>query len=117
MTAMATCRKSIQWLIDVIGFEEVDLKRQKPEPDGLLLCIKELTQFTPGYVLYIGDHETDVKCARNANRELKKKMLDMQVITVGVFHDSDVDHSDWTFTPDYTVNTPEEIIHIVEHLC
>jgi HAD superfamily hydrolase (TIGR01549 family) len=100
----------------IIGFEEVDIKRQKPEPDGLLLCIEELTQFIPGYVLYIGDHETDVKCARNTNRELKKKKLDMQVITIGVFHNSDIDHSDWTFTPDYTANTAEEIIHIVERL-
>jgi HAD superfamily hydrolase (TIGR01549 family) len=100
----------------IIGFEEVDIQRQKPEPDGLLLCIEELTQFTPGYVIYIGDHETDVKCARNTNRELKKKKLDMQVITVGVFHNSDNDHSDWTFTPDYTANTAEEIIHIVERL-
>jgi HAD superfamily hydrolase (TIGR01549 family) len=100
----------------IIGFEEVDIQRQKPEPDGLLLCIEKLTQFTPGYVLYIGDHETDMKCACNTNSELQKKKLDMQVITVAVFHNSDVDHSGWMFTPDYTANTAEEIIHIVERL-
>jgi HAD superfamily hydrolase (TIGR01549 family) len=101
----------------IIGFEEVDIKRQKPEPDGLLLCIEKLTRFTPGYILYIGDHETDVKCAHNTNDELKKDCLDIQVITVAVFHNSDVGHSDWMFTPDYTADTAEDIIRIVERLC
>jgi len=100
----------------IVGFEEVDIKRQKPEPDGLLLCIKKLTEFTPGYVLYIGDHETDVKCVRNANIELKRNHLDTQVISIGAFYGSDVDHSDWNFTPDYTANTTKTILHIVERL-
>ncbi len=100
----------------IIGFEEVDIRRQKPEPDGLLLCIKELARSASGYVVYIGDHETDVRCAYNANIELKKNRQDIQVITIGTSYGSDTDHANWNFTPDYTANTTKTIIHIVENL-
>jgi HAD superfamily hydrolase (TIGR01549 family) len=100
----------------IVGFEEVDLKRQKPKPDGILLCIKELTEFSPGYTLYIGDHETDVLCVHNANMTLQKYHLDIRVISVGAFYGSDTNHSDWIVTPDYPATTPKDILHIVERL-
>ena len=33
-----------------VGYEEVEFKRQKPAPDGLLYCLEELTHFEPGRV-------------------------------------------------------------------
>jgi HAD superfamily hydrolase (TIGR01549 family) len=100
----------------IIGFEEVDIRRQKPEPDGLLWCIKELTGFSPGYVVYIGDHETDVRCAQNAGCELHKNDLDIQVISIGICHDDMTNPTQWKFVPDHTASSPEDIIHIVKRL-
>jgi HAD superfamily hydrolase (TIGR01549 family) len=120
--ARSTIAKALQhhglltYFQSVIGFEEVDIRRQKPEPDGLLLCIKELTGFTPGYVLYIGDHETDVRCARNANTALQKNGLNIQVISIGAMYGAETNHTEWQVTPDYMVATPQEILHLVERL-
>jgi HAD superfamily hydrolase (TIGR01549 family) len=100
----------------IIGFEEVDIRRQKPEPDGLLRCIKELTDFAPGKVLYIGDHETDMRCARNANTTLQKNGLNIRVISIGAMYGAETNHTEWQVTPDYTVATPQEICQLVERL-
>jgi len=35
----------------IIGYEQVDLKRQKPHPDGLLMCIERLMDSKSGYVV------------------------------------------------------------------
>ena len=66
----------------VIGYEEVDINKQKPEPDGLLFCIKQLTNLKPGTIFYIGDLESDIQCVVNANQLLKKEELDINIISV-----------------------------------
>jgi len=73
----------------VVGYEEVDMRKQKPEPDGLLLCLEKLTGLASGYVFYIGDHETDVQCAANANRVLDEQKLDVRIITIGALYGAD----------------------------
>jgi len=100
----------------IIGFEEVDLQRQKPEPDGLLQCVAQLTGWTSGQVVYIGDHETDVRCARNANVELRKQQVDLRIISIGVSYGFETNPARWNFPPDYTATTPQEILHLVECL-
>jgi HAD superfamily hydrolase (TIGR01549 family) len=55
----------------IVGYDDVPLTCQKPAPDCVLACLERLTAFAPGRVLYIGDHETDVRCARNAQRALR----------------------------------------------
>ena len=52
----------------IIGYEEVDLKLQKPHPAGLLKCIEHLCNSKSGNAFYIGDHETDLQTAKNANQ-------------------------------------------------
>ena len=37
----------------IVGYEEVDLRKQKPAPDGLLLCIQKLSNSDHGCVFYI----------------------------------------------------------------
>jgi HAD superfamily hydrolase (TIGR01549 family) len=108
--------KLLAYFRSVIGFEEVDIRRQKPEPDGLLRCIKELTDFAPGYVLYIGDHETDVRCARNAKAALQKNGLKIQVISIGAMYGAETNHAEWQVTPDYMVATPQEILNLIARL-
>ncbi len=100
---------------EIIGYEQVDLKRQKPYPDGLLMCLERLTNFKSGYVLYIGDHETDVKCALNANNILSKNKAGIKIISVGAFYCFKVDTSNWSYLPDYEIKKAEMILNIIEN--
>jgi HAD superfamily hydrolase (TIGR01549 family) len=100
----------------IIGFAEVELQRQKPDPDGLLLCIERLIDATPGQVLYIGDHETDMHCARNANLELQQRGFDIQVTSIGVSYDGAMNPMHWNWPPDYIAATPYDILRLVDLL-
>lgn len=96
----------------VIGFEEVDLRRQKPAPEGLLRCVELLTALRPGHVFYVGDHETDAVCAAHAREELATRNLDVEVVSIGACYDGEPAAS-WAVRPDHTVRRPEEIVEIV----
>lgn len=98
----------------IVGYEEVDVRRQKPEPDGLLTCLEELTGLTPGWVLYVGDHDTDVRCAERANRALKAAGRAVQVKTVGVHYGPPGAASTWTLAPDFAAQRPDDIWRIVQ---
>jgi N-acetyl-D-muramate 6-phosphate phosphatase len=67
----------------IIGYEEVNFAKQKPDPDGLLKCISHLNLHTgSGTIVYIGDHETDAHCAFNTNRVLGKK----RIVSIGALY-------------------------------
>jgi len=100
----------------VIGYEEVHIARQKPVPDGLLICMNKLIDSESGYVLYIGDHETDVQCALNANNVLKDKKLKLKIISIGAFYGFDVDTSDWSILPDHKIQSAGDIIDVIDNL-
>jgi len=97
----------------IVGYEEVDLRKQKPEPDGLVRCIEELTRMEPGYVFYIGDHEVDMKTALNANQVFERRELDVRVITIAAVH-AHVEKQEWNLRPDYVVEDPVEIIGVIQ---
>lgn len=96
----------------IIGFEEVDLRRQKPAPEGLLRCVEILTELRPGCVFYVGDHETDAMCAAHAREELAARKLRVEVISIGALYDGEP-AATWAVQPDHTVRRPEEIVEIV----
>jgi phosphoglycolate phosphatase-like HAD superfamily hydrolase len=96
----------------VIGFEEVDLRRQKPAPEGLLRCVEILTNLQPGCVFYVGDHETDAMCAAHAREALAARKLRVKVISIGALYDGEP-AATWAVRPDHTVRRPEEIVEIV----
>ena len=98
----------------IVGYEEVDIKRQKPNPDGLLLCIKKLTKKETGIVIYIGDHETDVICVANANKNLKENNSEIKILCIGAFYSYGVDPINWSKTPDYGAHTPNEVLRIMD---
>jgi HAD superfamily hydrolase (TIGR01549 family) len=98
----------------VIGYEEVELRRQKPEPDGLLLAIEKLLLDGNGEIFYIGDHETDILCARNANQFLKKNKSNITIRTIGAFYSHTSKEDNWAVMPDYIARKPLEIYQIVE---
>jgi HAD superfamily hydrolase (TIGR01549 family) len=99
----------------IIGYEEVDLKKQKPHPEGLMKCIEKLTDFNPGVVIYVGDHETDAQCALNAKDILRKKSPETEIISVGAFYGFDVDTSGWSVLPDYQIQNAADIKSIVNN--
>jgi len=105
----------ISYFHEIIGYEQVDLKRQKPYPDGLIMCIERLLDSGSGYVLYIGDHETDVRCTVNANKILSETNPEIKIISIGAFYGFDVDTSDWAVLPDYKIQSAGDIKSIVNN--
>ncbi|MGB5893811.1 MAG: HAD family hydrolase [Ignavibacteriaceae bacterium] len=105
----------LSYFKSVIGYEEVDLDKQKPNPEGLMMCIERLTDFKPGVVIYIGDHETDVQCALNANNILSGNNLETKILSIGAFYGFDVDTSGWSVLPDYQVQNAADIKSIVNN--
>ena len=100
----------------IVGYEEVPFLQQKPEPDGLVLCLEELTGLAPGLVLLIGDHEMDLLSATNANRYFEAEGVDIQVLSVGVNFRTRQHSSSWPVAPDFEATRPEEILDVVTSL-
>jgi HAD superfamily hydrolase (TIGR01549 family) len=96
----------------VIGYQEVDLKRPKPAPEGLLRCIEELTQLRPGYVFYIGDHATDALCAAEARAVLSRCDAQVDVVSIGAFYGTEP-ADPWLVAPDHAVRHPADIVTVV----
>jgi HAD superfamily hydrolase (TIGR01549 family) len=105
----------ISYFNTVIGYEEVDLSKQKPHPDGLLMCIEKLTDSKSGVVIYIGDHETDVRCAINANNILSENKKDVKIVSVGAFYGLNVDTSGWSVWPDYQIQSAGDIVDVINN--
>ena len=108
--------KMLRYFKSILGYEEVISSKQKPEPDGLMHCISELVPLNNGTVIYIGDHETDIRCAINANKVLIKNRSNLKVINIGAFYDADTNISDWKVQPDFAAEKVEDIIEIIERL-
>jgi HAD superfamily hydrolase (TIGR01549 family) len=93
----------------VVGYEEVDLSRQKPHPDGLLACIDHLGISNSGDFAYIGDHEADVECAVNANKVLTNN----RVIAIAALYGYGHNTKNWKLKPDHEVNNQDEISQLI----
>jgi HAD superfamily hydrolase (TIGR01549 family) len=97
----------------IIGYEEVDIKKQKPDPAGLLKCIGDLCHSKSRYVFYIGDHETDMQSAKNANEFLNRHNKDLKVISIAAAYSNCFHLSGLKNKFDFTANTTEEIVNII----
>ena len=95
----------------IIGYEEVGLDRQKPNPDGFLTCVNRLRTEHTSRIYSIGDHETDVLFANNARKYLNRAESKIDIITIGVNYDHG--SIDWNHMPDHWVTRPEEIASII----
>jgi phosphoglycolate phosphatase-like HAD superfamily hydrolase len=93
----------------VVGYEEIPMTRQKPAPDGLILCIETLTGLAPGCVLFIGDHETDAETASHANEVFRQNGVPVRVIAVAITYGDPETECRWEHRPDYLVRHPLEI--------
>ena len=97
----------------IIGYEEVDITRQKPESDGILACIDKLCNSSDGNVFYIGDHETDIVCADNANTVLKTRNSGIEIFSIASHYGVNDDISNWNTKPDFTAEKVEDIIEFI----
>lgn len=100
----------------IVGYDDVPLQRQKPEPDGVLACLERLTAFAPGRVLVIGDHETDLRCARNAQRALAERGEAVEVLSVAACFGGHGGCASWGEQPDFVARSPREVALIAERL-
>ena len=96
----------------VVGYEEVAFVKQKPAPDGLLTCLSELG-IDRGVVFYIGDHDTDIACARRASAAMAQNGVDSQVVAIGAEFGRQ-GRSDWAEAPDYAAGSPVKVAELVE---
>jgi HAD superfamily hydrolase (TIGR01549 family) len=97
----------------IIGYEEVDLRHQKPAPDGVLLCVKELVDSEEGLIMYIGDHETDARCASNAAAALRAVGSGIELKSIAILNLPDSDASGWAIKPDYEARCAQNIVSII----
>lgn len=97
----------------IIGYEEVDLAKQKPHPNGLLSCISKITNKKKDItILYIGDHITDIECVHNANKKTGEKT----VFSVLLNHSNNKTWKEWNLKPDYIAIRAADIADIVSIL-
>lgn len=97
----------------IMGFEEIDIRKQKPDPSGFLKCIYNLSLQNGYQIFYIGDHETDITFARNALTVLESIKSSSSIQTIGVFYGNDQSVSDWKIKPDFVADTPGELVEII----
>lgn len=97
----------------VIGYEEVDFAKQKPDPDALLKCITHFDfHDSDGTIIYIGDHETDAHCAYNANQYFGKK----KIISIGALYEKNHLTGNWKHQPDYIAYNTGDIRNIMKEI-
>lgn len=100
----------------VIGHEEVPIRRQKPAPDGILLCRQELDSPPRRKILFVGDHETDARTAHNANRQAQELGLECRFYSVAAAYHAEVNPDSWAQRPDFVARDPADILDLVEQL-
>lgn len=97
----------------IIGCEEVEYDRQKPAPDGVLLCVERLAARAAGRILYVGDHPIDAECAANANAALSRRRAPLEIVAVAAAYGSLSGGEGWPVEPDHRVARPLDILRMV----
>lgn len=97
----------------VIGYEEVGMSSQKPDPEGLLKCIEHLTDSEPGVVFFIGDHVTDTECAARARVELQARGSPIHVVSIRAAYGPSI-FDNWHTRPDHIAHHPEDVVDIIQ---
>ncbi len=99
----------------VIGYEQVPIRKQKPEPDGLLLCLEALG-LEPGWILFVGDHPSDALTASNANTILKRSGSHTRVISVGAAYGAQHPLEKWPLQPHFIAHRPADVVEFGDRL-
>lgn len=109
--ALAAARISDRFRL-VIGHGEVGPAGQKPAPDGLLRCLDLLDGTGPSTLFYVGDHEIDALCVRNARDALAAGGRDVEVVSIAAHYGTSAVDG-WTCAPDHAARSPAEVAAIV----
>ncbi len=100
--------KSIdKYFSKVIGYEEVDIKKQKPFPDGLILAVEDLKIDSGGTIVYIGDHEADVEFVVNTSKIIGSKFSGVKILSISFAHPKET--YKWKFKPQFSSDSYKEI--------
>ena len=90
----------------VVGYEDVPYDRQKPASDAGLMCLERIWGEPRNQTLVvIGDHESDVKFARNISRDIEDSNT---VISIAVSY-SGAEPEEWDHQPDKVISRPQEL--------
>ncbi len=100
----------------VVGYEEVPMRRQKPAPDGILVSLRRLVDWQPGLVLFVGDHPTDARTARNANQALRESGAKIRVVSVAAAYSCGDSWREWPVQPDEAAQHPRDLLEISHRL-
>lgn len=95
----------------IVGYDDIPHNAQKPSPVSGITCLKRFfSKIENKTIIYVGDHEGDVKFARNIEYEVGKNN---KVISVAVTY-SGADINSWTHKPDHIIETPKELVKIIK---
>ncbi len=100
----------------VVGCEEVHDHRQKPAPDGLLMCLDRVAAVHRGFVVYVGDHPVDGACAANANHSLAERGVELRVVSIGASYGSVTGDEPWPIEPTHRASRPREVLDVIDSL-
>ena len=114
ISATLTDNSIVEHFSAVIGYEEIDIDRPKPKPDGLLKCLNLLVDGEAGYAFYVGDHETDAQTVHNANKILASQESNLELVSIGALYGNGCDTSKWKAKPHYEAREVGDIISIIE---
>jgi phosphoglycolate phosphatase-like HAD superfamily hydrolase len=90
----------------VVGYEDVPYNRQKPASDAGVMCLERILGKPRNQtLLVIGDHESDVKFARNISRDIDDSN---KVISIAVSY-SGAEPEKWDHRPDKVISRPQEL--------
>jgi HAD superfamily hydrolase (TIGR01549 family) len=95
----------------VVGYEEMRFDRQKPAPDGLLYCLEQLGIYA-GTAFFVGNHDTDMECARRANVALGRNGRSLTVVALGAEFGGEEGMA-WAVAPDRVVRRPVDVVELV----
>jgi HAD superfamily hydrolase (TIGR01549 family) len=104
-----------EYFQSIIGYEEVDLNKQKPDPAGLLKCIEHLCDSKSGNVFYIGDHETDLQTAKNANHFFAESSRSLKVISIAAAYSACFNSNNLKNNFDFNARTADDILKIISN--
>ena len=96
-----------KYFAKVVGYEEVDIKKQKPFPDGFFLALDGLKIDDGGTIVYIGDHEADVEFAVNTSKIIGSKFSGVNILSIAYAHPKET--YKWKFKPEFSSNSYDEI--------
>ncbi|WP_299792388.1 HAD family hydrolase [uncultured Shewanella sp.] len=95
----------------VVGYDDLDSDCQKPHPFGGVKCLTDIfDEAINKLVMYVGDHEADVKFAKNVEQTLG---TGSRVISVAAAYSGATPDS-WSVKPDYVASCVPELASIIE---